>query len=254
MLRTLFPILATLVLVLAGLVHGPIAQLPNYHAFADQARHFGIPHFADVVSNFGFLLVGLWGFVRIAPYREEVALAHGWPGYRLFLSGLLLTSIGSTFYHLAPDDARLVWDRLPIALVCAGLLAGVWGDTHQRDGRVLTLVLAGLAVASVAWWWFTGLTGIGDLRPYLLLQALPIVLVPIWQWGGNRRDRVYFGLALLLYGVAKLAELNDHLIGSVLCLTGHTLKHLLATLAAASIVAGLELRIAHAVAFVPEQR
>ena len=49
-------------------------------------------------------------------------LRAGWPGYRLFLIGLLLTAFGSGFYHFAPDNARLIWDRLPIALAEAGLI------------------------------------------------------------------------------------------------------------------------------------
>ena len=57
--------------------------------------------------------------------RADASLNAGRHGYRLFLVGLLLTAFGSGLYHLAPDNARLVWDRLPIALACAGLLAAV---------------------------------------------------------------------------------------------------------------------------------
>jgi len=97
-------------------------------------------------------------------------------------------------------------------------------------------------LASVAWWHVTNDSGAGDLRPYLLLQLLPIVLIPLWQWlhGSDRRDRLWFGLALLLYVVAKVAELNDHtFLEANGMLSGHTLKHLLATLAAWLIVARL---------------
>jgi len=240
-LRHHLPLLVSVLLAAAALLHGPIAQPADYHDFADQDAVFGIAHFADVISNLGFALVALWGWAHILPGRRNPAIAAGGTGYRLFLAGLLLTAIGSSYYHLAPDNARLVWDRLPIALACGGLLAGVWGDVRQKDsGLAAWLALA--AIASVAWWYFTDLSGIGDLRPYLLLQALPIVLIPLWQWIYKmpRADRLAFGSALAIYVVAKFAELNDHEIGAALgALTGHTLKHLLATIAAALIVGRL---------------
>lgn len=229
----------------AAIWHGPIAQLPDYHQFADNTIQFGVPHFADVISNIGFALVALAAWIGLAGSSDPSRLGGGWPGYRLFLVSLFLTAFGSAWYHLAPDNARLVWDRLPIALACAGLLAGVWGDTRGRDSSGLTNGLAAFAVCSVAWWHGTDLAGIGDLRPYLLLQAAPIVLVPLWQWihDSERADRVAFGMALLLYVAAKVAELYDHEIGAAFgSLTGHTLKHALATGAAALIAARLLVR------------
>ena len=230
----------------AALWQGPIAQLPDYHHFADDTIRFGVPHFADVISNIGFALVALATWVGLAGSRDTSRLGGGWPGYRLFLVSLFLTAFGSAWYHLAPDNARLVWDRLPIALACAGLLAGVWGDTRGRDSGGLTNGLAAFAIFSVAWWYGTDLVAVGDLRPYLLLQAAPIILVPLWQWvyDSERADRVAFGMALLLYVAAKFAELYDHEIGAVFgTLTGHTLKHLLATGAAALIAARLLVRV-----------
>ena len=139
--RKHLPLLVTVLLSGAALVHGPIAQLPDYHDFADQTRLFGIPHFADVFSNLGFALVALWGLVKLTPSGRHSRIENGWAGYRLFLMGLLLTAIGSSYYHLDPDNARLVWDRLPIALACGGLLAGVWGDTRQRSSTMLAAFL-----------------------------------------------------------------------------------------------------------------
>ena len=80
----------------------------------------------------------------------------------------------------------------------------------------------------------------GDLRPYLLLQILPILLIPLWQAIHRTPavERLWFGAALLLYVLAKLAEVNDHalLAATDSALSGHTLKHLLATAAAAALV------------------
>jgi hypothetical protein len=78
---------------------------------------------------------------------------------------------------LASGPCPLVWDRLPIALVCAGLLAAVWAQMALPPGRagIVTGLLALYAVLSVLWWYWTELNRRGDLRPYLLLQILPIL-------------------------------------------------------------------------------
>ncbi len=242
------PSAITLLLCGAALIHGPIPQLPNYHDFADQKTVLGIPHFADVVSNIGFALVALWGWLRLRQFGKHPAISNGWAGYRLFLVSLFLTAFGSAYYHLAPDNNGLFWDRLPIALACGGLLAGVWGDTRQKSSAPLTTGLAIFAVSSVIWWYITELGGTGDLRPYLLLQGLPIILIPLWQGlsGQPRADRWAFGGALLLYIFAKITEQYDHEIAGLLSvLTGHNIKHILATAAAALIVGRLIQRVQH---------
>lgn len=209
------PLVITALLAGAALYHGPIAQPAAYHDFAAQQLAFGIAHDADVVSNLGFALVALGGCIRLAPASRHPRLRAGWAGYRVFL---------------------------------IGLLAGAWGDVsgevRSEPSRALAAWLALIAVASVGWWHYTELAGRGDLRPYLLLQGL--LLIPLWQWiyqlpGADRRA---FGAALALYVIAKFAELNDHEIAAVLGgVTGHTLKHLLATAAAALIVARLVARV-----------
>lgn len=161
-------------------------------------------------------------------------------GDGLFLVSLLLTAFGSGFYHLAPDNASLMWDRLPIALACAGLLAAVRTETVPgADGKKTTAWLALFAVASVGWWYFTDRQGADDLRPYLFMQGLPLVLIPMWQaiYHAPRADRLASGAALLLYVVAKFAELHDYeLFAALGVMSGHTLKHLLATATAGVLV------------------
>lgn len=235
------PALVAALIGLLMLVHGPIPQPLDYHRFADARSVFGRPNAADVLSNIGFAAAGWWGWLCI---RRSPALARR-PGYLLFLAALAMTAAGSFFYHLSPDDARLVWDRIPIALACAGLLAAVHAENtgSAREARNAG-ILAAAAIASVMWWFHSG-----DLRPYLLLQVLPLVLIPLWQWAGNapRSERLAFAIAILLYILAKAAELHDHEVMAISgVLSGHTLKHLLATMAAVMIVSVLVKRVRQA--------
>ena len=235
--RHLLPALVVLITALAMLLHGPILQPPDYHRFADQRVWLGIPNAADVLSNLGFAIVGVYGMCLVWRERDNTALAQGRSGYALFFAALPLTALGSSWYHLAPDNARLVWDRLPIALACAGLLAAVWRETRTTH-RGITVALACFAMLSVAWWRYTDLQGMGDLRPYLLLQLMPLLLIPLWQWQHRSPalERQAFAVAIGLYILAKVSELADHAIFEMLAvLSGHTLKHLLATLASAVV-------------------
>ncbi len=243
--RALLPSIITIVAVAGLLAYGPIPQLPNYHAFADRREVLGVPHWGDVISNAGFAFVGIWGLRVLLARRLDCGRASP-PGYGLLFLSLFLTAIGSSFYHWAPDNDRLVWDRLPIALACAGLLVAVRTESKPKTNEVLwSLGLAMAAVASVFWWQVTEATGQGDLRPYLLLQGLPLVLVPLWQANADapRPTRVAFGIAILFYVFAKLAELSDHAIYAPLgIVSGHTIKHLLATMSSAILVAQLAWR------------
>ena len=239
---------AVLALSAAALLwHGPIVQPAHYHEFADQRAAVGVPHAADVLSNVGFAVVGVVGLIKLARNGAAPELAAGRDGWWLFFLALVCTSAGSAWYHLAPDNARLVWDRLPIVLAAAGLLGAVWRETIGV-GRWATPALAALAVSSVAWWRFTDLQGAGDLRPYLLLQCLPLVLVPLLQWQheARMRERLAIGGAITLYVLAKVFEWADHGVFAALGLvSGHTIKHLLATAATALIGGALFGRLAH---------
>jgi hypothetical protein len=234
------PLGVLVVAVAAMLVHGPIAQLEHYHEFADNRALFGLPNAGDVLSNVAFALVGLWGWWALRAKRHDPRLEGAWPGYLLFLIALTLTAFGSSYYHLAPDNGRLMWDRLPIALACAGLLAAVHAQTHERQPRWMVPALIVAAIASVLWWSITDSYGAGDLRPYLLLQGAPLVFIPIWQalHRSPSADRIAFGTAILLYALAKVAELNDRaILDAIGFMSGHTLKHLLAAAAGAVLLA-----------------
>ncbi|TCS39570.1 hypothetical protein EDC30_101526 [Paucimonas lemoignei] len=251
--RHILPIAIVLITALAMLWHGPINQLSDYHNFADQRTWLGIEHAADVLSNLGFAAVAAYGLLILRRQEAHPAFAAGIAGYRLFFGALALTALGSSWYHLAPDNASLVFDRLPIALACAGLLAAVWRETLGSP-RWLVWLLGAAAIVSVAWWRLTDLEGAGDLRPYLLLQLLPLILVPLLQHLADRprQERLMFASAIGLYVLAKLCELADwQMLDALALISGHTLKHVLASLAALIVARQLASRVRHAGSSIP---
>jgi hypothetical protein len=230
-------LLAVAVAAVAGVFAvPPIRQDLAYHAFADQRRLVGVPHALNVLSNAGFLIAGAWAFVRVA--RAGLDRWERVAGYT-FALGLVLTGLGSVWYHLAPGNATLVWDRLPLATLFPVVLAVVIGDrVSVAAGRALLAPLALGAIASVLWWQHTD-----DLRAYVLAQFLPMVLIPLMLVllpGHRPVARLVAGIAL--YAAAKLAEVGDHALFTLGGLvSGHTLKHLMSAAAAVLIVLWLAL-------------
>ncbi|HUF22159.1 MAG TPA: hypothetical protein VMP00_15575, partial [Burkholderiales bacterium] len=115
-------ILATItaIVALAAALLPPVAQPVAYHDFADQRAFLGVPRFLDVASNLGFLAVGLLG-LRLIFRRERADAAHFVDSrerlaYVPLFAGVTLTCFGSAYYHLQPDNLRLAWDRLPMAI------------------------------------------------------------------------------------------------------------------------------------------
>ena len=104
----------------------PIPQPASYHQFADQRAWLGIPNFGNVISNVAFAVVGIFGIVFIQRNASRIFLdpRERWPYYGVFI-GLLLTAFGSGFYHLVPNNAHLVWDRLPMTIVFGSMVAAL---------------------------------------------------------------------------------------------------------------------------------
>ncbi len=102
----------------------------------------------------------------------------------MFFLGALLTCFGSACYHLAPDNLRLVWDRLPMTLGFSGLVAAA--VTERVDptlGRRLLWPLLALGVFTVLYWYGTERAGAGNVMPYGVYQGwsvLVIVLLIVW--------------------------------------------------------------------------
>jgi hypothetical protein len=243
----LFVGLAVVGVAVLFLVWGPIAQNPAYHDFADSRTLLGVPYLFNVLSNAPFLMVGVLGFAFIIRHPGAfLDPAEAWP-YLIFFAGIALTAFGSGYYHLLPTNARLVWDRLPIAMAFMALFAAVIGErVSVRAGRVLLGPLMALGLASVFWWTWTESRGGGDLRLYYFVQGYPMLAIPLllllFPPRYTRGYDLLIGVAW--YAAAKVCEGYDRevyrLLGEVV--SGHTIKHLLSATGAFWILRMLWLR------------
>jgi hypothetical protein len=192
----------------------PIAQDETYHSFADSRTIWGIPNFWNVASNLPLAIVGILGLWKLRASFD-----------RVLFTGVLLTFFGSSYYHLAPSDSRLVWDRLPMTLVFMALLACVVsGERDSRSTRWLLALLVTCGIASVMVWRVTN-----DLRFYALVQFVPFLILVVALW--FVRDARYLAAVFGFYALAKLAEFWDRAIFSHLAISGHSIKHVLAGIA-----------------------
>jgi hypothetical protein len=209
----------------------PLLQDPDYHQFADQRALFGIPNFWNVVSNLPFIAVGTAGLLR---FRHE-------PTSLVLFTGLFLTGFGSSYYHLNPTDSSLFWDRLPMTLCFAAILAAVVEErVDARAGAMLLRPLLAIGIFSLLLWRWTD-----DLRLYAWAQFFPFVtLVLILRFFPPKYTGAsYWVAAAALYMLAKLLEFLDGKIfsfGSIV--SGHTLKHLAAAGAAFMILRHFQTR------------
>ena len=234
MQRFIFSILLGLAAlgIAAALMIPPIAQPLWYHDFADKRSLLGVPNFFNVVSNFSFLFVGAWGIWYSASEKPTDRLrdsSERWM-WSFFSAAVALTAVGSAYYHLDPNNDRLVWDRLPIAMTFMALLAIVIAaGLSRRAGTLLFLPLVLLGAATIFYWHLTENWGRGDLRPYLLIQFYPIVAsaVILWLCPAQYEGIGKLYSALAWYAGAKLYEFLDKdvfALGQII--SGHTLKHI----------------------------
>jgi hypothetical protein len=217
-------VILLLALFAGAMAFEPIAQNPEYHDFADQRLLLGVPNLANVASNIAFLVVGALGMALCAGWRRR----PGGVSWMVCFACTVLLAVGSAYYHWAPGDATLFWDRLPLALVVMALFvalvaehAGEWPERF-----LLTLAMA-IGAASVLWWRWSG-----DLRPYLWVQFAPLLCIPVVlaMFPARYSYRRFLLYGLGVYGLAKVAEMQDKEIFALTShvVSGHTLKHLLA--------------------------
>ncbi|RWR82115.1 Senescence associated proteingene 18 isoform 1 [Cinnamomum micranthum f. kanehirae] len=211
-----------------------IPQSQQYHDFADKREFLGIPNTLNVVSNFPFLIIGIVGLLLCyhGNYFRLSLQGEVW-GWTIFFIGVAAVAFGSSYYHLKPNDARLVWDRLPMTIAFTSIMAVfIIERIDAKTGTVSILPLVVAGVISILYWRF-----FDDLRPYALVQFVPCIAIPVmailmppmythstyWLWAA---------VIAVFYLLAKVEEAEDKVIyrWTHQIVSGHTLKHLCAAM------------------------
>lgn len=224
---------ALFVLALAALF-APALPAAGWHIphFVDTRGWLGVPNAGDVLSNLAFLAMGVWGSERLRA-RHDAPVGASW----LFV-GLILTCLGSGFYHLDPDmPQRLIADRLGMAVAFAGFLGIAASERISVRAGEAVLVLMMVAGLLAAW------VARDNLTPWVVVQfggmALAVGLALTKPRPGALG--VPLGGVIFFYVLAKLFELGDATIFEATghLVSGHTLKHLSAALAAWPVISKL---------------
>ena len=223
--------------------------------FADERDWFGLPHAMDVLSNLPFAALGVWGLrwlhwhdqahehVQDAmPLHHAVAqppvnlLDCAW----MFFAGLVLTALGSAFYHLQPDDLRLAADRAGMAVAFSGLVGfAVCERVSARAGwpAAWFTLAGGLLAAAVC-------HRSGNALPWAVVQfgGMALVLALALARPVAGAIGLKLGWVLFFYALAKLFELADQPVFEATrhLVSGHSLKHLAAALAALPVLHALQ--------------
>lgn len=231
----LFVLGFTVLSVLAALLLPAMPQPLDYHEFADDRTMLGIPNFMDVVTNGAFVVAGLVGLVVVLRTRTGFERGVERLPYAVFFVGVVLTGLGSGYYHLAPDNERLFWDRLPMTIAFMSLLsAQVVDRMNVRAGLALLGPMLLVGASTVFYWRATERAGAGNVIPYGVLQGYAVVVLLLLARLPSRYTRgtdLYWVFAG--YVLAKVLETFDRQIfelGHVI--SGHSLKHVAAAVAA----------------------
>ena len=230
-----------IILLILAIFLPSIQQNQNYHNFADKRVLFGVNNAFDTLSNLAFIIVGAFGLFNFYNNRY-IKISNSFSVIlNLFFISIILTGLGSSFYHLSPNDFTLVFDRLGMSLVFASVLAMIaYLKISPRFGLHTLAELLILAPLTVLIWTYNG-----NLTPYAVLQFGGIILLALTLLlSKSQSQSPCFTSLIILYGVAKLVEFYDAQIFTLTqnLISGHTLKHLIAALAAIVFISPLKLK------------
>ena len=243
--RIMLLIAISAVAIAATLFVPPIPQWPEYHQFADQRTFFGISNFLNVASNMLYIIVGGYAIKVLSSHKESSIFQRDCLPVTLFFFGLILTGFGSAYYHIAPNNNTLVWDRLPMTIAFMSFFCYViYTCIDKRWGQLLFMPLLIIGAVSVLYWDYTESMGQGDLRFYGLIQFLPMVLVPLILilFGRNLYRSRYLWGVVGLYVIAKVAESADTILMNILFISGHSIKHLISSFTAIALLRAATVR------------
>ncbi|KAJ9552342.1 hypothetical protein OSB04_016387 [Centaurea solstitialis] len=224
-------IVAIVCFIVLMFVTPSIPQDQEYHDFADQRQFLGIPNALNVISNVPFFIIGVIGLI-LCYYKNffKLSLRGELCGWTFFYVGVAAVGFGSSYYHLNPNDATLVWDRLPMTIAFTSIIAiFIIERIDERKGTFSIVPLLLVGVVSILYWRY-----FDDLRPYALVQFVPCIAIPVMaiMLPPMYTHSSYWLWAAGFYLLAKVLEaIDDTIYGwTHHIVSGHTLKHLCAAM------------------------
>jgi hypothetical protein len=222
-------ILCAIPLIAGGGALGFLDPLPQplaYHDFADKRPLAGIPNFADLTSNLAFLIPGVLGLGLCRRHQPGGALQ----AWHVFFAGLVLVTFASGYYHWAPSNETLFWDRLAMTVAFTALYTALLAEQVGPRLEKLLPVFVLVGVATVFYWRW-----VDDLRLYFALQATVFTsaLVMLLGFAHAFRQKAFIVAALACYAVAIGFDFGDRAVFQATggAISGHTIKHLMAATA-----------------------
>ncbi|KAJ7966429.1 Alkaline phytoceramidase (aPHC) [Quillaja saponaria] len=177
-----------------------IPRSPKHHLFADMRN----------------LLGGLF----------SISLRGEFWGWALYYAGMAGVAFGSAYYHLKPDDSRVMWDTLPMMLAYSSLFSSLLIERlGQRIGMSSLFALLLAAFLCMAYE-----RSYDDIRLCMIFQLIPSIAIPsvaflfrpkyshsrYWLWSSG----IYLLAKFEAAADRKIYRANSYLI------SGHSLGHL----------------------------
>lgn len=228
--------IATLMLAmaLAGMVclmaWGPVVLVSHMHQFADQRDWLGAPNGVNVWSHLPLIPVGLCGIWRVTQLPAGEPLRWIWAGF--FICQLAAT-VGGMVYHWVPTDATFMWDQVPKSAASTLFALAFLAERVDRRFGAMPAMASGLAASGLGglWWLYTlGLGQVGDLRPLMWLELLPVLLVATGAWTlhGHLLSRQDWMRSQISFALAQILDWGDRAVylASGQLVSGHALRHI----------------------------
>ena len=219
----------TLAVVMGLMAWGPVELTASAHQYADGRVWLGLPGAANVWVNAAMFAAGAWGWFATLGSRWPVCLRTPW---QLFQACAMVSAGAAALYHTRSLDTLFVLTHVATASGFVMLTLGLLAErVHVRFGspQVCLMVLLGIVLAGGATLMSQGPGGRIDMRPLLLLEIIPVLVISAGALNLPGRATHVFDwvVVLTLYALAKLFETGDafflEMTGWV---SGHTLMHL----------------------------
>ena len=226
-LATLASMVLALVVGLAA--WGPIPLAHEAHLYADARPWLVVPNAFNVLVNVPLFVAGAWGWHATGAAMWPTRLRASWRGFHALV---MLLALAAAAYHAAPSNTLFACAHAILAgvvsmLTCALLAERV--DPRFASTATLGCVCAGATAMGLALLWGERAAGAIDMRPVLLMEMLPLLLIPagVLNLPGAQTRPTDWMVMLSSYGVAKVFELADGPIFPASgWISGHSLMHL----------------------------